>query len=104
MAAVTERGFLRQAWDIAWPYWKSEEKWSAIGLLGAVVALNLITVWLNVRFNYWNNNFYNALQQYDWGACAGIYGGRRLRRLSAADTAHSVATVVDGALLARLAR
>jgi len=66
MAAVTERGFLRQAWDIAWPYWKSEEKWSAIGLLGAVVALNLITVWLNVRFNYWNNNFYNALQQYDW--------------------------------------
>jgi putative ATP-binding cassette transporter len=66
MAAVTERGFLRQAWEIAWPYWKSEEKWSAIGLLGAVVALNLITVWLNVRFNYWNNNFYNALQEYDW--------------------------------------
>jgi putative ATP-binding cassette transporter len=66
MAAVTERGFVRQAWDIAWPYWKSEEKWSAIGLLGAVVALNLITVWLNVRFNYWNNNFYNALQEYDW--------------------------------------
>jgi len=23
-------------------------------------------VWLNVRFNYWNNDFYNALQQYDW--------------------------------------
>src|SRR6516225_7017804 len=66
MAAVTERGFLRQAWDIAWPYWKSEEKWSAIGLLGAVVALNLFRSWLNVRFNYWNNNFYNALQQYDW--------------------------------------
>jgi putative ATP-binding cassette transporter len=66
MAAVTERSFLRQAWNIAWPYWKSEEKWSAIGLLGAVVALNLITVWLNVRFNYWNNDFYNALQQYDW--------------------------------------
>ena len=32
----------------------------------AVVALNLITVWLNVRFNYWNNDFYDALQQYDW--------------------------------------
>jgi len=66
MAAATERGFLRQAWDIAWPYWKSEERWSAIGLLVAVVTLNLITVWLNVRFNYWNNDFYNALQRYDW--------------------------------------
>ena len=66
MAVATKQGFLRQAWDLAWPYWKSDEKWSAIGLLAAVMALNLITVWLNVRFNYWNNDFYNALQQYDW--------------------------------------
>src|SRR6516165_3103927 len=66
MAVVTKRGFLRQAWDLAWPYWRSDEKWSAIGLLAAVIALNLITVWLNVRFNYWNNDFYNALQQYEW--------------------------------------
>jgi putative ATP-binding cassette transporter len=66
MAVVAKRGFLRQAWALAWPYWRSEEKWSAIGLLAAVIALNLITVWLNVRFNYWNNDFYNALQQYEW--------------------------------------
>jgi putative ATP-binding cassette transporter len=66
MAVTTERGFLGQAWELAWPYWKSEEKLSAIGLLVAVIALNLITVWLNVRFNYWNNDFYNALQQYNW--------------------------------------
>src|SRR5215469_6804514 len=66
MAAVNEPGFLRQAWELAWPYWKSDEKWSAIGLLVAVVALNLITVALNVRFNYWNNDFYNALQRYNW--------------------------------------
>src|SRR6516164_1318249 len=66
MAAATERGFLREAWNLAWPYWKSEEKWSAIGLLAAVITLNLIIVCLNVRFNYWNNDFYNALQQYDW--------------------------------------
>src|SRR5712691_13276659 len=66
MVAATKRGFLRQDWDLAWPYWKSEEKWSAVGLLIAVIALNLITVWLNVRFNYWNNDFYNALQQYNW--------------------------------------
>jgi vitamin B12/bleomycin/antimicrobial peptide transport system ATP-binding/permease protein len=66
MATAREPGFLRQAWNLAWPYWKSDEKWSAIGLLAAVVALNLISVWLNVRFNYWNNAFYNALQQYNW--------------------------------------
>ena len=22
------RGFLREAWNLAWPYWASEEKWS----------------------------------------------------------------------------
>jgi putative ATP-binding cassette transporter len=66
MAVATERSFLRQAWDLAWPYWKSEEKGSAIGLLAAIVALTLIMVWLNVRFNYWYNDFYDALQQYQW--------------------------------------
>ncbi|MGA8760976.1 MAG: ABC transporter ATP-binding protein/permease [Stellaceae bacterium] len=66
MASASERGFLREAWELTWPYWKSEEKWSAIGLLAAVVALNLFSVWLNVRLNRWNNDFYNALQQYNW--------------------------------------
>src|SRR5205807_4281364 len=28
--------------------------------------LNLSAVWLNVRLNSWNNDFYNALQEYDW--------------------------------------
>jgi putative ATP-binding cassette transporter len=66
MAVVTKQGFLRQAWTLAWPYWNSEEKWTARGLLLAVIALNLITVALNVRLNAWNNDFYDALQQYNW--------------------------------------
>jgi vitamin B12/bleomycin/antimicrobial peptide transport system ATP-binding/permease protein len=66
MAVTTKRRFLRQAWELAWPYWNSEEKWAARGLLFAVVALNLVTVGLNVRLNRWNNDFYDALQQYDW--------------------------------------
>ncbi len=33
----------------------------------AVIALNLFSVWLNVRLNRWNNDFYDALQQYKWG-------------------------------------
>ena len=66
MAAARARGFLRQAWDMAWPYWRSDEKWSARGLLAAIVSLNLASVWLSVRFNSWYNDFYNALQQYNW--------------------------------------
>ncbi len=67
MAVTTKRGFFRQAWELAWPYWHSEEKWAARGLLFAVIALNLVTVALNVRLNRWNNDFYDALQQYNWG-------------------------------------
>jgi putative ATP-binding cassette transporter len=61
-----KRAFLRTAWNLAWPYWMGEEKWSARALLAAVVALNLVYVWLTVRLNAWNADFYNALQQYDW--------------------------------------
>ena len=64
--ALSKRGVLRAAWSLAWPYWTGDEKWSARALLTAVVALSLISVWLNVRLNTWNNDFYNALQEYDW--------------------------------------
>ena len=64
--ALSKRGVLRAAWSLAWPYWTGDEKWSARALLAAVVALNLTAVWLNVRLNAWNNDFYNALQEYDW--------------------------------------
>jgi putative ATP-binding cassette transporter len=63
---LSKRAFLRTAWNLAWPYWTSEEKWSACGLLAVVVVLNLVYVWLTVRLNQWNNTFYNALQEYDW--------------------------------------
>jgi vitamin B12/bleomycin/antimicrobial peptide transport system ATP-binding/permease protein len=81
MATARERVFLGEAWSLAWPYWKSEEKGPAIGLLVAIVTLNLVTVWLHVRFNYWNNDFYNALQQYDWPAFwrqFAVFGGLAL--------------------------
>src|SRR3954449_6834522 len=64
--ALPKPGFLRVAWKLAWPYWTGDQKWSARGLLGAVIVLNLISVWLNVRLNAWNAQFYNALQNYDW--------------------------------------
>src|SRR5437016_3036089 len=63
---MSKGGFLRAAWKLAWPFWMGEERWSARLLLGAVIVLNLSAVWLNVRLNAWNNDFYNALQEYDW--------------------------------------
>ncbi len=54
--------FLRDVWALAWPYWFSEERWSARGLLAVIVVLNLGQVYLSVLFNEWYNLFYNALQ------------------------------------------
>jgi len=63
----SKRNAVRDAWRLAKPYWVSEEKWSARGLLLAVVALNLGNVYISVRINEWNNAFYNALQKLDGG-------------------------------------
>jgi putative ATP-binding cassette transporter len=59
----SRRAFARDVVRLVWPYWVSEERWSAIVLLVSIVALNLALVYLNVQFNYWNNDFYNALQE-----------------------------------------
>jgi putative ATP-binding cassette transporter len=63
----SKRNSIRDAWRLAKPYWVSEEKWPARGLLLAVVALNLGNVYISVRLNEWNNAFYNALQKLDGG-------------------------------------
>lgn len=60
--------FLRDTWSLVKPYWTSEERVSAWLLLGAVIALTLAMVYMNVQFNYWNNDFYNALQEKDKAA------------------------------------
>ncbi|HEY4375445.1 MAG TPA: ABC transporter ATP-binding protein/permease [Burkholderiales bacterium] len=56
---------LADIWTLAKPYWFSEEKWAARGLLAAIVALNLLAVYINVLINAWNNDFYNTLQHLD---------------------------------------
>jgi putative ATP-binding cassette transporter len=65
---LAKLGFLRDAWRLALPYWRSDEKWNAAGLLALVVGLTLFSVWLSVRFNSWYNKAYDALQQYDAAA------------------------------------
>ncbi|GJH14135.1 ABC transporter ATP-binding protein/permease [Caballeronia novacaledonica] len=50
------------AWSLIKPYWVSEERGFAWGLLVAIIAINMTVVWINVRLNSWNADFYNALQ------------------------------------------
>jgi putative ATP-binding cassette transporter len=56
----------RAVWRLIKPYWFSEEKWQAGGLLFAIVGLALGMVYLNVLFTDWNLAFYNALQNRDF--------------------------------------
>lgn len=60
---------VREAWSLSKPYFASEEKFVAWGLLGLVIALNLVVVAMNVVITYWNNAFYNAIQVYDSSLC-----------------------------------
>jgi vitamin B12/bleomycin/antimicrobial peptide transport system ATP-binding/permease protein len=59
---------LRAVWSLARPYWFSEERWVARGLLATIVILNLGLVGINVLLNQWNNAFFNALQEKDFAA------------------------------------
>ena len=52
----------RQAFTLIKPYFQSEEKWRAWGLLVAIVGLNLAAVYMLVLLNEWNRVFYDALQ------------------------------------------
>lgn len=54
-----------QALALTRPYFRSDEKLRAWGLLAAIVALNLAAVYMLVQINDWNRVFYDALQQRD---------------------------------------
>jgi len=54
------------------PYWFSDDRWAAWGLLFAVVALTLGMVYLTVLLNQWNNAFYTALQDKNLVAFRGL--------------------------------
>jgi vitamin B12/bleomycin/antimicrobial peptide transport system ATP-binding/permease protein len=52
----------RRVWALSKPYYFSDEKWAARGLLAAIVTLNLALVYMAVLFNDWNKLFYDSLQ------------------------------------------
>src|SRR4051794_34896579 len=55
----------RKIWALTTPYFRSEDKWRARGLLAGIVILNLAAVYMLVQLNEWNRVFYDALQNKD---------------------------------------
>jgi putative ATP-binding cassette transporter len=66
--------FMRDFRELAAPYWSSEERGAARGLLAGVVALNLFQVGLLVGLNTWYQKFYDALQNYDQSGFVRLIG------------------------------
>ncbi len=62
LRSTARRGLWPSFWQIARPYWVSEERWIGGGLFVVLIALSLALVWVNVRLNTWNGHFYNALE------------------------------------------
>ena len=57
--------FMRNIWYLASPYLRSEEKWSAWGLLIVVLAADFALVRISVLLNLNGGAWVNSLQQYD---------------------------------------
>ena len=57
--------FGANAWRLARPYWSSEDKASAWGLVAAVVVLNFLAVAIIILLNIWRKAIFDALQHYD---------------------------------------
>ncbi len=54
-----------RVWALSLPYFQSDQRWQARGLLVAIVLLNLGSVFMLVQINDWNRVFYDALQNKD---------------------------------------
>jgi vitamin B12/bleomycin/antimicrobial peptide transport system ATP-binding/permease protein len=65
IGAMIDREFLSGLWRLTRPYWFSEDRWLARGLLALVIGLNLGDVGTSVWYNSWNADFFNAIQDKD---------------------------------------
>jgi putative ATP-binding cassette transporter len=57
--------FFRNIWYLTAPYFRSEEKWSAFGLLFLVLGADVLLVRISVLLNLNGGAWVNAFQQYD---------------------------------------
>mgnify|MGYP000325981575 CR=1 FL=1 len=57
--------WLRDCWQLAKPFWQSNERWRGYTLIITVIILNLAMVGMTVLINQWYNVFYDAIQNYN---------------------------------------
>lgn len=62
------------AWHLMRSYWKSEEKWKAMALMGGVILLTLGQVYMLVLNNNWMRDFYGTLEARDFAALWPLVG------------------------------
>jgi putative ATP-binding cassette transporter len=62
----TRHGGWREAWRLAKPYWSSEDKKWAWGLVFAVVLLDLVAALVNLFITFWSRDVFNAIAAVDW--------------------------------------
>ena len=62
------RFVLRTFLHLALPYFRSEERWRARGLLFGVIASELFVVFVAVKGIEWNAGLFNGLEARDWNA------------------------------------
>ncbi|MGO9545724.1 MAG: ABC transporter ATP-binding protein/permease [Rhodomicrobium sp.] len=63
---------LLNAWLLAAPYWRGEERWRARALLSAIIVLNLFLVAVEVQLTYWQLAFFNTFETKDWSGFIGL--------------------------------
>ena len=59
---------LADVWRLSIPYFRGEDRWRGLALLGAVVAMEVAWVFASVMVNKWNAVFYDAIQEKDYAA------------------------------------
>ena len=62
---------LRTFFQLALPYFRSQDRWRACGLLAGVIGSELFVVYVAVKMNQWNAGFFNAVEARNWGAVRG---------------------------------
>ena len=74
---------LKDIWRLTYPYFRRKtpgeirlwfvgpvrapENWIGLGLLAAVIAFEIVFSYLAKQFNSWNNDFYNSIQEKNFG-------------------------------------
>ncbi len=67
--------FLFQIWThLVRPYWTSKDRWIAACLLGGHLALMGLFIFITVWLNYWQNDFFTAIQELNSQAFFSLLG------------------------------